>query len=137
MAKIKNDSTFMDGTVIRDLIDSKSTFSGSYNDLTNKPTIPPEYTHPSTHPASMITGLATVATSGSYNDLSNLPTIPEAYTLPTASATVLGGVKVGSGLKITDGVLSATGGGGGGSADFGPWAITPDENGNLNFIYNG
>lgn len=37
MAKIKNDSTFMDGTVIRDLIDSKSTFSGSYNDLTDTP----------------------------------------------------------------------------------------------------
>lgn len=34
------------------------------------------YTHPSTHPASMITGLSTVATSGSYNDLSNKPTIP-------------------------------------------------------------
>lgn len=34
------------------------------------------YTHPSTHPASMITGLAKVATSGSYNDLSNKPTIP-------------------------------------------------------------
>ena len=34
------------------------------------------YTHPSSHPASMITGLATVATSGSYNDLSNKPTIP-------------------------------------------------------------
>lgn len=34
------------------------------------------YTHPASHPASMITGLATVATSGSYNDLSNKPTIP-------------------------------------------------------------
>ena len=34
------------------------------------------YTHPSTHPASMITGLAAVATSGSYNDLSDKPTIP-------------------------------------------------------------
>ena len=34
------------------------------------------YTHPDTHPASMITGLATVATSGSYNDLTNKPTIP-------------------------------------------------------------
>lgn len=33
------------------------------------------YTHPATHPASMITGLSTVATSGSYNDLSNKPTI--------------------------------------------------------------
>lgn len=29
------------------------------------------------------------------------------YTLPTASASTLGGVKVGSGLTITDGVLSA------------------------------
>ena len=34
------------------------------------------YTHPDSHPASMITGLATVATSGSYNDLTNKPTIP-------------------------------------------------------------
>ena len=34
------------------------------------------YTHPTTHPATMITGLSTVATSGSYNDLSNKPTIP-------------------------------------------------------------
>lgn len=39
------------------------------------------------------------------------------YTLPIASASTLGGVKVGSGLSIdgTTGVLSATGGGGGGS----------------------
>lgn len=29
------------------------------------------YTHPATHPASMISGLQTVATSGNYNDLSN------------------------------------------------------------------
>lgn len=136
------------------------------------------YTHPTTHPASMITGLATVATSGSYNDLSNKPTIPAAYThpttsgnkhipsggssgqilrwsadgtaawgadnnttystatqsadglmsssdktkldgiasgankysLPTASSSTLGGVKVGSGLSISNGVLSASGG---------------------------
>lgn len=33
------------------------------------------YTHPSTHPASMITGLAAVATSGSYNDLTDKPDI--------------------------------------------------------------
>ena len=31
------------------------------------------------------------------------------YTLPTASADTLGGVKVGAGLTITDGVLSANG----------------------------
>jgi hypothetical protein len=34
------------------------------------------------------------------------------YTLPTATSSVLGGIKVGSGLTITDGVLAATGGGG-------------------------
>ena len=32
------------------------------------------------------------------------------YTLPTASATVLGGIKVGSGLTINAGVLATTGG---------------------------
>ena len=31
------------------------------------------------------------------------------YTLPTASADTLGGVKVGAGLEINSGVLSATG----------------------------
>lgn len=59
-----------------------------------------------THTASQVSGLSTVATSGSYNDLSNKPTIPSQYVLPTASATVLGGVKVGSGLGISSGVLS-------------------------------
>ena len=51
--------------------------------------------------------LAAVAKSGSYNDLTNKPTIPAAYTLPTASASVLGGIKVGNGLAIDEnGVLS-------------------------------
>ena len=47
--------------------------------------------------------------------IKNKPTIPSAYVLPTASATVLGGVKVGAGLSISNGVLSATGGAGGSS----------------------
>lgn len=59
--------------------------SGSYNDLTNKPTI--------------VT---------SYNDLTDKPDIPEAYTLPTASTTTLGGVKVdGTTVTISGGVISA------------------------------
>lgn len=62
--------------------------------------------------------LSTVATSGSYEDLKNKPTIPAAYELPVASATALGGVKVGSGLSITNGVLSATGGGTADSVDW-------------------
>lgn len=49
-------------------------------------------------------GLATVATSGSYADLTGTPA---AYTLPTASPSTLGGIKVGSGLTISSGVLSA------------------------------
>lgn len=40
------------------------------------------------------------------------------YTLPTASASQLGGVKVGGGLAITNGVLSATGGGTADSVDW-------------------
>ena len=35
--------------------------------------------------------------------------ITSSYTLPTASSTVLGGVKVGSGLSISSGSLSMTG----------------------------
>lgn len=40
------------------------------------------------------------------------------YTLPTASADTLGGVKVGAGLEINSGVLSATGGGTADSVDW-------------------
>lgn len=41
------------------------------------------------------------------------------YALPTASATTLGGVKVGAGLSVASGVLSTTGGG---TADAVAWA---------------
>ena len=79
-------------------------FSGSYTDLTNKPTIPAAVT---TLPAASITGLATVATSGSYADLSNKPSIPAAYSLPVATSAVLGGVKQGSNVTISaDGTVS-------------------------------
>lgn len=40
------------------------------------------------------------------------------YSLPTASSSTLGGVKVGSGLAINNGVLSATGGGTADSVDW-------------------
>ena len=109
-------------------------FDGSYDSLTNKPVIPSktsELTNDSGFTtkkyvddkvagvnASTITGLSTVATSGDYNDLTNKPTIPSEYTLPTASATQLGGVKIGAGLSINDGVLSANGGGTADSVDW-------------------
>jgi hypothetical protein len=51
--------------------------------------------------------LSTVATSGSYNDLINKPAVPAAYSLPTASASALGGIKIGNNLSIDgNGVLS-------------------------------
>lgn len=40
----------------------------------------------------------------------NVPWTDTTYSLPTASATTLGGVKVGSGLSISNGVLSTSGG---------------------------
>ena len=49
--------------------------SGSYNDLTDKPTIPEA---PDLTPYAKSADLSTVATTGSYNDLTDKPTIPEA-----------------------------------------------------------
>lgn len=53
-------------------------------------------------------------------DHTGLTGIPTAYSLPTASTTVLGGVKVdGTTVLISDGVISSTGGSGGGVTDHG------------------
>ena len=76
--------------------------SGSYNDLSNKPTIPTvnnakltikknssdtgtEFTANASSDVTCNLNLATVATSGSYNDLSNKPTIP---TVNNATLTI-------------------------------------------------
>ena len=56
--------------------DARYTTEQYVNDVVHNAIIGNEYTHPSTHPASMITGLSTVATSGSYNDLTDKPIIP-------------------------------------------------------------
>lgn len=59
----------------------KSSFSGSYNDLTDKPTLfSGAYADLTGKP-----NLAAVATSGDYDDLSNKPTIPSAVTESTVS----------------------------------------------------
>lgn len=47
-------------------------------------------------------------TTAEKNKLAGIASGANAYSLPTASATVLGGVKVGSNLSISDGVLSGT-----------------------------
>lgn len=73
-----------------------STFSGSYDDLTDKPTIPTK-------------------TSDLTNDNGFLTATTLPAALPKATKTTLGAIKVGTGLSVTiDGTLSATGGGGGG-----------------------
>lgn len=65
--------------------------SGSYNDLSNKPTIPAAQVNSDWNANSGVAqilnkpALATVATSGSYNDLSNKPTIP---TVNNATLTI-------------------------------------------------
>lgn len=65
--------------------------SGSYNDLSDKPTIPAAQVNSDWNAASGVTqilnkpSLATVATSGSYNDLTNKPTIP---TVNNATLTI-------------------------------------------------
>jgi len=112
--------------------------TGAYSDLSGKPTIPGAYSLPvatlavlggvkqgsnttiaadgtisvaapvTTLAASAITGLATVATSGSYADLSNKPSIPSAYTLPNATASVLGGITVSTGLAVSSGAVSVS-----------------------------
>jgi hypothetical protein len=66
------------------ILNKPSLFSGSYTDLTNKPTIPAAQVNTDWSAVSGIAQilnkptLATVATTGSYNDLSNKPSIPAA-----------------------------------------------------------
>lgn len=93
-------------------------FIGKVNGFDVKASVPANakftdtvYTHPSTHPASMITGLSTVATSGSYNDLSNKPTIIKTVNnvAPDSNGNVNISVSGGGGSNITvDAELSAT-----------------------------
>ena len=69
-----------------DLTD-KPTFSGSYNDLTDKPTLfSGSYDDLTNKPT-----LATVATSGSYNDLTDKPTFSGSYNDLTDKPTLFSG----------------------------------------------
>lgn len=63
-----------------------------------------------------ITGVADPVDDGDAVNKKYLDSHGTEYTLPVATATTLGGVKVGANLTITpEGVLNATGGGGGGT----------------------
>lgn len=61
-------------------------------------------------------------TSAEKSKLAGIATGANNYTLPTASGTVLGGIKVGSNLTISNGVLSAVQG----KVDLSPYAKTTD-----------
>lgn len=66
-----------------------------------------------------ITGVADPVDDGDAVNKKYLDSHGTEYTLPIASATTLGGVKVGANLTITpEGVLNATGGGGGGGTEY-------------------
>lgn len=104
--------------------------SGSYNDLSNKPTIPSQYTLPaasnsalggikltSSTKAGTPQGISTtsgrtyaVQLTSNNEAVVNVPwtDTTSSYTLPTASSSTLGGIKVGNGLNINSGVLSVT-----------------------------
>ena len=84
--------------------------SGSYNDLTNKPTIPQEYTLPIAS-TTTLGGVKIDGTSITIQD-GTISATATSYTLPQASATTLGGVKI-DGETITineEGVISSQGG---------------------------
>ena len=86
------------------------TFSGSYNDLTDAPTVPAD--------VSDLTDLSNLLFSGSYNDLSNLPTSYGLDTLDQGSATdgqVLTWSDANSQWEPAD---AASGGGGGSVGNF-------------------
>lgn len=101
-------------------IDTKEImFDTSLNSFASSVIINPEYITIASNNLDLsqvqsITGLKTIngqSILGSGN-------ISTSYTLPTASSTVLGGVKVGAGLSINNGVLSANGGGTADSVDW-------------------
>lgn len=89
--------------------------SGSYNDLSNKPSIPAAQVNSDWNAASGVSQilnkptLATVATSGSYADLSNKPTIPTvAQSYNALSTDAMSGTAVAEAISGTGQVPSVT-----------------------------
>lgn len=75
--------------------------SGSYDDLTDKPTIP-SYTNATTTAAGLMSNT-------DKQKLDSVETDANHYVLPTASAGTLGGVKIGSGISVaSDGTINLT-----------------------------
>lgn len=90
-----------------------SSFSGDYEDLSNKPNIPAK-TSDLTNDSGFITqsDIAVKSVNGKTGAVNLTATDVNALPNQAATTTELGGVKVGNGLTIdSNGVLSATGGG--------------------------
>lgn len=97
-----------------------SSFSGNYEDLSNKPNIPAK-TSDLTNDSGFITqsDIAVKSVNGKTGAVNLTATDVNALPNQTATTTELGGVKVGNGLTIdSNGVLSATGGGVADSVDW-------------------
>lgn len=120
---LTNDSGYLT-TVAWGDVTGKPTFatvatSGSYNDLSNKPTIPAAQVNSDWDAASGVAQilnkptLATVATSGSYNDLSGKPTIPTAGTISSGSTGYATGGDVYTAIGNVETILSTLNNGGG------------------------
>ena len=71
VSSFTNDAGYITGVTWNDVTNKPTLFSGSYNDLTDKPDLTLK---------ANVSDLAAVATSGDYEDLINTPTIP---TVPT------------------------------------------------------
>jgi hypothetical protein len=98
-----------DGTVdgfsgsYTDLSNKPNLFSGSYNDLTNKPILVTSYTQLTDKP-SIPTDISQLSDNNNV-----LSSSGAGYSLPKASNSILGGIKIGSGLTIdADGIVSVT-----------------------------
>lgn len=95
-------------------------FSGNYNDLTNKPKIPQINDAAPSNTTTYSGSKTEVLLEGKVDKVEGKSLLSDAeiarlltltnYTLPTATANTLGGVRVGAGLSITNGVLSTAGG---------------------------
>lgn len=113
---------------------SKSNFSGNYNDLTNKPTIPAAQVSSDWTATSGVTQilhkptLADVATSGDYNDLINKPNIPTSISDLNDDSSFI--------TTETDPVFSASPAAGITANDITSWNNKSDFSGSYNDLTN-
>ena len=80
-------------------------------------------------------GSGSIITTSERTKLSGIDTNANNYSLPVATTSTLGGIKIGSGLNIINGVLSSNGGGG--TSVWSESNLTASYSGNINITGNG